>query len=122
MQANAAKCTTYKKLIHKGCSLVHGDLSLVVDGFRCNQCDGTIPEAYVTENLLVDGKIYGCVKIIYFVREDIRDRKKWRRNVMMTKYNSIGKTDYKPIINIIITSFFKHNVNMIMLLAFSCSW
>ena len=37
-------------------------------------------------------------------REDIRDRKKWRRNVMKRKSNSIEKMDYKPIIIIIITS------------------
>ena len=35
-------------------------------------------------------------------KEDVHDRSKWRRNmnVMKRKSNPIGKTDYKPIINI----------------------
>ena len=31
-------------------------------------------------------------------KEDVHDRKKWRRNVMKRKSNHIGKTDYKPIL------------------------
>ena len=30
-----------KKMIHKRCSCVCGDLSLVADDFRCRRCDGT---------------------------------------------------------------------------------
>ena len=71
MQANAVKCTTDKKWIHKRCGHVHGDLSLVVDGFRCKQCDGTIPETNITENIVVDGKTYGCVKRFCFVWDNI---------------------------------------------------
>ena len=35
-------------------------------------------------------------------KEDVHDRKKWRRNVMKRKSNPIGKRDYKPIIYIYI--------------------
>ena len=41
---------------------VRGDLSLVVDGFRCKRCDGTIQEADLAGYLVVDGETYGCVK------------------------------------------------------------
>ena len=51
-----------KKLIHKQCSAVRGDLSLVANSFRCKSCDGTIQEADLAEDLLVDGETYGCVK------------------------------------------------------------
>ena len=47
------------KVAHKRCI---GDLSLVVDGFRCNGCDGTVQEADLAEDLLVDGETYGCEK------------------------------------------------------------
>ena len=51
-----------KKMIHKRCSGVHGDLSLVADGFRCRRCDGTIQEVDLAEDLMVDGETYECVK------------------------------------------------------------
>ena len=31
-------------------------------------------------------------------KEDVHDRKKWKRNVMKRKFNPIRKTNYKPII------------------------
>ena len=43
MQANTVKCTVCKRWIHKRYSGVRGNLSLVVDGFRCNRCDGRSP-------------------------------------------------------------------------------
>ena len=43
-------------------SVVHGNLSLVVDGFRCKQCDGTIQEADLVKDLVMDGETYGSVK------------------------------------------------------------
>ena len=33
-------------------------------------------------------------------KENVHDRKKWRRNVMKRKSNTIVKRDYKPIIYI----------------------
>ena len=57
-------------------------------------------------------------------REDIRDGKKWRRNIMKKdEVQDYRETDYnnnKPVIIIII--FLKHNINMISLLTFSFSW
>ena len=35
MQANFVQCTVCINCIHKRCSGVRGDLSLVDDGFRC---------------------------------------------------------------------------------------
>ena len=37
-------------------------LSLAVDVFRCKRCDGTIQEADLAGDLVVDGETYGCVK------------------------------------------------------------
>ena len=36
------QCAVCIQWIHKRCIGVHGDLSMVADGFRCKQCDGTI--------------------------------------------------------------------------------
>ena len=44
VQANSVQCTVCKKLIHKRCNGVCGDLSRVADGFSCRRCDGTIQE------------------------------------------------------------------------------
>ena len=40
VQANTVTCTVCKMWIHKRYSGIRGNLSLVVDGFRCNRCDG----------------------------------------------------------------------------------
>ena len=52
VQANSVQCTVCKKWIHKRCSGVHGDLSPVADGFRYRQCDGTIQEVDLAEDLI----------------------------------------------------------------------
>ena len=49
-------------MIHKRCSGVRVDLSLVADVFMCGRCDGTIQEADLAEDLMVDGETYKCVK------------------------------------------------------------
>ena len=59
VQANSVQCTVCKKKwIHKQCSGVRGDLSRVVNGFRCRRCDGTIQEVDLAEDLMVDGETY----------------------------------------------------------------
>ena len=45
VQTNSVQFTVCVKWIHKRCSGLRGDLSLVVDGFRCKRRDGTIQEA-----------------------------------------------------------------------------
>ena len=57
MQANSVKCTVCKKCIYKRCS---GDLLRVVDGFRCKRCDGTIQEADLAEDVVMDGETSMC--------------------------------------------------------------
>ena len=59
---NSVQSTLCKHWIHKQCSGVRGDLSRVADGFRCRRCDGTIQEADLAEDLMVDGETYVCVK------------------------------------------------------------
>ena len=61
----------YEKLIHKRCSAVRGDLSRVADGFRCRQCDGTIQEVDLAENLMVDGETYECVKSFCYLGDTL---------------------------------------------------
>ena len=39
---------------------MRGDLSRVAEGFRCRRCDGTIQEADLAEDLMVDGETYAC--------------------------------------------------------------
>ena len=61
LQTNSVQCT--ECICGKGvCSGLRGDLLLLTDGFRCNQCDGTIQEADLAGGLVVDGETYGCVK------------------------------------------------------------
>ena len=46
---------------------MRGDLSWVGDGFRCRQCDGTIQETDLAEDLWVDGETCGCVKTFFVI-------------------------------------------------------
>ena len=62
VQANSVQCTVCMKWIHKRCSGARGNLSRVSDGFRCKRCDGTIQEADLVGDLVVDGETYGYVK------------------------------------------------------------
>ena len=54
VQTNSVQCTVCKKWIHRRCSGVCGDLSRVANGFRCRQCDGTIQEVDLAEDLMAD--------------------------------------------------------------------
>ena len=45
VQANSVNYTVCEKWIHKRCSGARSDLLLILDGFRCKQCDSTIQEA-----------------------------------------------------------------------------
>ena len=60
-----------KKWIHKRCSGVRGDLSQVANRFRCRQCDGTIQEDDLAEDLMGDGETYGCVKSFCYLRDTL---------------------------------------------------
>ena len=63
VQAITVKYTVCKRWIHTRYSDVRGNLSLVVDGFRCERCEGTVHEADLAKDLVMDGETYGCVKI-----------------------------------------------------------
>ena len=43
---------------------MRGDLSRVAYGFICRRCDGTIQEADLAEDLIVDGETYECVELL----------------------------------------------------------
>ena len=58
MQASSVQCTVCKNWIHKQCCGVHGDLWRVADSFWCRQCDGTIQEADLAGDLMVDGETW----------------------------------------------------------------
>ena len=62
VQTNSVKCTLCIKWIHKRCSGLRGNLSLLADGFMCKLCDGTIQEADLAGGLVVHGETYECVK------------------------------------------------------------
>ena len=44
----------FKKIIHKRCSGVRGDLSGLADGFMCMRCGRTIQEADLAEDLSLE--------------------------------------------------------------------
>ena len=46
-------------------------MSLVVHGCRCKRCDGTIQEADLAEELVIDGKIDGCVKSLCYLGDTL---------------------------------------------------
>ena len=71
MQANSVRSPLCLQWIHKRCSGVRGDLSLVADGFRCKRCDRTIQEADLAGDLVVDGETYGCVKNFLVIWETL---------------------------------------------------
>ena len=48
-----------------------GDLSLIADGFRCRPCDGTIQEAYLADDLMVDGETFRCVKSFCYLGDTL---------------------------------------------------
>ena len=71
LQANSVPCTVCIKCIHKRCSGIRGDLSLLADGLRCKRCDGTIQEADLAGVLVVDGETYGCVKSFSYLGDTL---------------------------------------------------
>ena len=44
---------------------------MVVDGFRCKRCDGTIQEADLAEDLVVDVEPERCVKRFYYLADTL---------------------------------------------------
>ena len=50
---------------------MHGDLSLVANGFRCRRCDGTIQEVALGEDLLLEGETYGYVKSFCYLGDTL---------------------------------------------------
>ena len=60
-----------KRWIHKWCSGVRGDLSLIADCFRCRRCDGTIQEVDLAEDLMVDGNMYECIKSFCYIGDTL---------------------------------------------------
>ena len=50
---------------------MRGDLSRVADGFRCRRCDGTIQEADLAEDLILEGETYECVKSFCYLGNTI---------------------------------------------------
>ena len=60
VQENSVQCTVSKKLIHKGCSCVRGDLSWVANGVRCRRCDGTLQRSRPTRGGTVRRHTIAC--------------------------------------------------------------
>ena len=44
---------------------------LKADGFRCKRCDGTVQEADLAGDLVVDGETYGYVKSFYYLGDTL---------------------------------------------------
>ena len=47
------------------------DLSRVADGLRCRRCDGTIQEVDLTEDIMLDGETYECVKSFCYLGDTL---------------------------------------------------
>ena len=50
---------------------MRGDLSRVADDFRCRRGDGTIQEADLAEDLMVDGETYECAKRLCYMGDTL---------------------------------------------------
>ena len=46
-------------------------MSRVADGFRCRRCDGTILEADLVQDLMVNGETYGCVNKFCYILDTL---------------------------------------------------
>ena len=46
-------------------------LTRVGEGFRCRRCDGTIPEANLAEDLIMDGETYVCIKSFCYLGDTL---------------------------------------------------
>ena len=46
-------------------------ICVVADSFRCRQCDGTIQEAYLAEDLMVDGEMDEGVKSFFYLGDTL---------------------------------------------------
>ena len=46
-------------------------MSLVVDGFGCKRCDGTIQEADLTQDLVVNEETNGFVKSFFYLGDTL---------------------------------------------------
>ena len=64
---------------------MRGDLSRVADGFRCRQCDGTIQEVDLAEDLMVDGETYECVKSFCYLGDTLDGDCQFHRGNMYAK-------------------------------------
>ena len=71
VHANSVQCTVCKDLIHKRCSGVRDELLRVADGFRCRRCEGTLQEADLAEDLMVDRETYGYVKSFCYLGDTL---------------------------------------------------
>ena len=71
VQANSVQCTVYKKRFTSGAVVCvvtcHGQLK----GFMYRRSAGTIQEAYLAEDLMVDGETYGCVKSFCYMGDTL---------------------------------------------------
>ena len=47
------------------------DFSMVVDGFRCKRCDGTLQEADLSQDEVVDRETCGCIKRFYYLGDNL---------------------------------------------------
>ena len=52
---------------------MRADLSWIAVGFRCRRFNGTIQEADLAEDLMVDGETYECVKSLLLQLESEMD-------------------------------------------------
>ena len=71
VQANSVQCTVCKNGFPSGLVVCRGHLSRVADGFMCRRCDGTIQEADLAEDLMVDGETYECVKSFCYLGDTL---------------------------------------------------
>ena len=45
--------------------------SQAVDGFKCKRCNGTVQEADLAGNLVVDGETHGCLKSFCYLGDTL---------------------------------------------------
>ena len=50
---------------------MRGDLLQVADGFRYRRCDGTIQEADVAEDIMVNEETYRCIRSVCYLGDTI---------------------------------------------------
>ena len=95
----------------------------VVDNFRCSRCDGTIQEVDLTEDLMVDGETYECVKSFCYLGDTLDGDGGADLNIFLFKVQYPIYIKIQNFIHpfLILAVFFSSNCDVLLQLIVLCA-